>query len=695
MPRPGRAVARAGGATPREPNSVPQAGAADQAGGSAVGAAADLRAPEPAPAAAPQPGAQTRPAPAASGPTAEANSPRDPSPALLPGQASPATRTSPAADAASPREPSPALLPGQASPAARTSPAADAASPREPSPALLPGQASPAARTSPAADAASPRQTAAPSGLADAAPASADVRPDARGGLRLLPAMLLAIAGGLALAAAFPPVGFWPLAAVGPGLLVVSLWRRSLRGSFAVGLGFGLAFFVPLLSWLINVAWYAWGALAVAEAVIFALFAIGQRLMLRLRAWPVAVACWWVAVEAFRDRWPYAFPWGRLSMSQAQAPTVRWVAYGGPPLLTFLVALAGTTLAWLLLAPRQAPRSVASRAVPAAVGRRVVPGLALAAAAGLALAGAALPAGQWGPGSPTAEVAAVQGNVPRAGTFAKQAQEATVTGNHAAATKQLAAQVRAGSRAAPDLVIWPENSTDIDPSLDPVTYATIAGAVSAIGRPVLVGAVLDNPRRNTGELWLPGRGPVAIYAKRQLVPFGEYIPFRGIISSFSSLPSLQPVDFTPGHRAVVFRVGKIRLGDVICYEVGFDNLVSSEVTAGANLLTEQTNDADFELDGQLGETLQQLAMARIRAIEFDRAMIVSGTTGVSAIIAPDGSLIVHTRTWQRAVLEARVPLLSGSTLAERVGEVPEIVFSALALAALAWAVAAAARQRRT
>jgi apolipoprotein N-acyltransferase len=547
----------------------------------------------------------------------------------------------------------------------------------------------------------------------DPAAEPAPGRPDTRGGLPLLPAMLVAIAGGLALAAAFPPAGFWPLAVAGPGLLVVSLWRRSLRGSFAVGLGFGLAFFVPLLSWLINVAWYAWGALAVAEAVIFALFAIGQRLMLRLRAWPAAVACWWVAVEAFRDRWPYAFPWGRLSMSQAQAPTVRWVAYGGPPLLTFLVALAGTTLAWLLLAPRRTPRSVASRrtprsvasrsmaprmplpsALPAAIARRVVPALAFAAAAGVALAGAALPAGQWGASSPTAEVAAVQGNVPRAGTFAKQVQETIVTENHAAATEQFAAQVMAGSRPAPDLVIWPENSTDLDPGRNPYVYATIAGAVGVINRPVLVGAVLDNPRRNTGELWLPGRGPVAIYVKRQLVPFGEYIPFRGLISSFSSLPSLQPVDFTPGRRAVVFRVGKIRLGDVICYEVGFDNLVSSEVSAGANLLTEQTNDADFELDGQLGETLQQLAMARIRAIEFDRAMIVSGTTGVSAIIAPDGTLIARTRTWQRAVLEARVPLLSGSTLAERAGEAPEIVFSALALAALAWAIAAAVMARR-
>jgi apolipoprotein N-acyltransferase len=528
--------------------------------------------------------------------------------------------------------------------------------------------------------------TAATAGLG--APAAAGQAPDAarrpgsgggqpaRPALPTLPALLVAIVGGLALVAAFPPAGIWPLAAVGPALLVIALWRRSLRGSFLVGLAFGLAFFVPLLSWLINVAWYAWAALAIAEAVVFALFAIGQRLMLRLPGWPVAVACWWVGAEAFRDRWPYAFPWGRLAMSQAQAPTVRWVAIAGPPLLTFLLALAGATLAWLVLA------------------RRAVPAIAFAAAAGLALAGGLLPSGQPAAGVPTAEVAAVQGNVPHSRTLAKQLAETIVTANHAAATEQLAAQVKAGSRPSPDVVIWPEDSAENDPGTDPYEYATIADAVAAIHRPVLVGAVLENPLRNAGQLWLPGRGPVAIYVKRQLVPFGEYIPFRGLISSFSSLPSLQPVDFTAGHRAVVFRIGKVRLGDVICYEVGFDNLVSSEVTAGANLLTEQTNDADFELDGQLGETLQQLAMARIAAIEFDRSMVVAGTTGVSAIIAPDGALISQSRTWQRAVLEERVPLLSNATLAERLGEWPEIVFSALAVAALAAGAAAAIAERR-
>ncbi len=162
-------------------------------------------------------------------------------------------------------------------------------------------------------------------------------------------ALLISVAGGLAVYASFPPIDIWPLAAVGPALLVVALAGRSLRASFCCGLVFGLALFVPLLSWLINVAWYAWFSLAVAETVIFAILVIAQRLLLRLPFWPVFVAAWWVAAEALRDRWPFAFPWGRLAMSQSVAPDVRWVAVGGVPLLSFLVALVGAMLARAVL----------------------------------------------------------------------------------------------------------------------------------------------------------------------------------------------------------------------------------------------------------------------------------------------------------------------------------------------------------
>jgi apolipoprotein N-acyltransferase len=242
-------------------------------------------------------------------------------------------------------------------------------------------------------------------------------------------------------------------------------------------------------------------------------------------------------------------------------------------------------------------------------------------------------------------------------------------------------------------VVWPENATSLDPREYPALYTEIAGAVDTIGTPVLVGEVLDNPRRNVGQLWTPGAGPGPIYVKRQLVPFGEYIPFRSFISSFSSLPSLQPIDFTPGQQPVVFGIGPIRLGDVICYEVGFDDLVRSEVTAGANLLALQSNDADFELDGQLGETEQQTAMARLRAIESDRAVVYASTTGESTIIAPDGAVIERSGVWRQAILDARVPLVSYRTLADRVGSWPEYLLVLATAAALGWAVTLRLRRR--
>jgi apolipoprotein N-acyltransferase len=504
------------------------------------------------------------------------------------------------------------------------------------------------------------------------------------GGFRTRWALLIAIAGGLALYASFPPIDAWPLAVLGPALLVIALTGRSLRASFGCALAFGLAQFVPLLSWLVNEAWYAWAALAGAEAVIFALLAIGQRLLLRLPYWPVAVAGWWVLAEGVRDRWPYAFPWGRLAMSQSVAPDVRWVAFGGAPLLTFLVALTGTMLA----------RGILAWLTPGAAGRSRVAAVAAAVVtAGLVLAGGLLPADPTG-GAPTAQVAAIQGNVPRARNLPQQLSASQVTQNHVAATQKLAAEVKAGLRPAPDLVIWPENATDLDPFQNPGVYAELSAAVAAIGKPILVGEVLNDPRRNVGQLWVPGRGPTTVYVKRELVPFGEYIPFRGIISSFSSLPSLQPIDFTAGRKPVVFDVGGIKLGDVICYEVAFDHLVRSEVTAGANLLTVQSNDADFEIDGQLGETRQQTAMARIRAVESDRALVYASTTGESTIIAPDGSLIAHSGVWQQAILDARVPLVSYRTLASRVGAWPEYLIILLTVLALAWAVVRATRRGR-
>jgi apolipoprotein N-acyltransferase len=531
--------------------------------------------------------------------------------------------------------------------------------------------------------------------------APADAGAATRPPLRLHWALLIALAAGLLLAAAFPPYGLWPFAFISPGLLVVALHGRSLRSAFSVGLIFGLAFNFPLVAWVINLAWFAWVGLAVASALIFAVFAVAQRLLLNLRWWPLAVAGWWVAAEAFRDRWPWGgFPWGRLAMSQAGVPTQGWAAIAGPPVLTFMVALVGASLGWLLLSAFgwDGPHSwrITRFSRGSARRRLLAPALALIGSAGLAVLPGVLPLDPVPANASTATVAAIQGNVPRARSLSGQLNaDWVVTLNHVAATDKLAAKVAAGKAPKPDLVIWPENSTDIDPMVYPPVYQEIASASAAIGRPILVGAVLQNPELNAGLLWLPGKGPTTIYAKRRLVPFGEYIPFRSLVSKITSLTQLQGIPFVPGHKTVIFDVGQIRLGDIICYEVGFDDLVRSEVAAGANLLSMQSNDATFEREGPItAESGQQLAMARIRAVEFDRAVVVASTTGYSAIVAPDGRLISRSDMWTQAELEARVPLLTYNTLAERLGAWPEWAIVAATTLALCLAIGQANTARR-
>jgi apolipoprotein N-acyltransferase len=356
------------------------------------------------------------------------------------------------------------------------------------------------------------------------------------------------------------------------------------------------------------------------------------------------------------------------------------VAVGGVPAATFVVALVGSTLLWV------AVEGKTLRLKGTLAGATVV-----VAACGVLLIPRTSSSG-------SSVMAVVQGDVPHTRQLADMLRATTVTDNHAALTRTLAAEVRAGRRGRPDVVVWPENSTDVDPADSPQVYAAISDAVGAVGRPVLVGAVLDAPHDhvyNAGQLWLPGRGPVETYVKRTLVPFGEYVPWRSLLAPHINLLSLVPHDFTPGTRPVVFPIGRTRLGDVICYEIAFDQLVRSDVRAGANVLVEQTNDATYERDGQTGETEQQLQMARLRAIEHHRTVLVASTSGVSAVIAPDGTVRARTGLWQPALLDVTVPLQSDITLADRVGAWPEAGICALTIGALLTACATRLRRRRS
>jgi apolipoprotein N-acyltransferase len=494
----------------------------------------------------------------------------------------------------------------------------------------------------------------------------------------------VAAASGLLLYLAFPPVGRWWLAPVGVALLVACCRGTQARTAAWLGLLHGLALFVPLVEWAATIAGLpALLALALLQALFFAPLGAALPAVTRLPGWPVWIGALWVTEEALRGRLPFGgFTWGRLAFSQGDSPLTPLAALGGAPLVTFAAALLGGTLAWAALAAVPHARDARGR------GRRVTAALTAAALA-LVLAGSALaPVADAGAG-PTTTVAVVQGNVPRLG-LGFNAQRAAVLENHVEATRQLAADVRAGRLPQPDLVVWPENASDIDPLVDDEARAVIDAAVKDVGVPTLVGAVLQGPGdkvSNAGIVWDPQTGPGERYVKRHPVPFGEYIPYRALVRRITDRVDLVPRDFAAGEEPGVLALGPAVIGDVICFEVAYDDLVRDVVTGGGRLLVVQTNNATF---GHSAESAQQLAMGRLRAVEHGRAVLVAATSGISAVIAADGELTRRTSIFSQDVLVADVPLRSALTPATRLGALPELL---LALVGAAAVVAGAALVR--
>ncbi|WP_058047710.1 apolipoprotein N-acyltransferase [Streptomyces roseifaciens] len=497
-----------------------------------------------------------------------------------------------------------------------------------------------------------------------------------------------AVLAGVALALSFPPYDVWPLSVVAVAALALLTRGRTARQAAWTGFAFALPFFFVLLRWLHVVGYDAVFGLSLVEALFVAVLGAALALVSRLPAWPLWGACLWVAQELARDRLPFGgFPWGRLAFANTGSPFTPLAALGGAPLVTFAVALSGGLLAYAAAALWRLRRA-GTRTVRAAL-----PGVeALALAAALLLAGYAVPV-------PTkaddeVKVALVQGNVQHAG-MDFLGRPMMILDNHAEATLQLARDVKAGKVPRPDLVIWPENSSDLDPFQYPQAYDRIDQAVKAMGVPVLVGALVDHPGRsgyidNKGIVWDPKTGPGASYAKQHPVPFGEYVPFRSALSKVITRLQRVQRDFYPGDHTGVMQVGPARLGDVICFEVAYDEIVRDTVKDGARALVVQTNNATY---GRTGQPDQQLAMSRLRAVEHGRAVVTAATSGISAVVAPDGTVQQRSEEFTRDVISATIPLRDGTTVADRVGAGPEWALAMVGLLSCAAALLIGRRVR--
>ncbi|HJQ86770.1 MAG TPA: apolipoprotein N-acyltransferase [Propionibacteriaceae bacterium] len=518
--------------------------------------------------------------------------------------------------------------------------------------------------------------------------------------ISMLPRFAVVLVAGAALGLSWQPYGFWPLLLV--AIPAFTLGVRGVRPAAALGLGylFGLTMLLFAVSWLHVLGTWIAALLIIFMALFFGLLGLTVTLVSGLRWWPLATACCWVLIEYAYSRIPFGgFGWTRIAYAAVDTPLAGFFPIIGVAGVSFAVALIGQLIAWAILTQWSARRGR-----PA--GRRQLL-IAAALTVGLGLLGSALRLYQVEPEAGSASsvrVGIVQGNIPGRGIEA-MGRARSVTNNHLSETIQLMTKARLGEVPEPDFVLWPENSTDIDPTVDPLTKLTVQAAADVADRPILVGAVMQGPgddERQTAALWWdPERGVLARYDKQNLVPFGEWIPFRAQLLPL--IPLLQQVGAQsiagtrPGVLDVAVAGRPIKIGDVICFELAYDQTLYGSLIGGAQVMMVQSNNATY---GGTGQIEQQFAITRARAMESRREIAVATTNSVSGFITRDGAVVARTQEFTAQSMVVDMPLRSALTPAVRVAPWLERSLALLAIlaclaAALGWRAAVLKRSEQT
>jgi apolipoprotein N-acyltransferase len=507
--------------------------------------------------------------------------------------------------------------------------------------------------------------------------------------------VVVVLLAGVAMGLSWQPYGLWPLLLI--GLPAFTLAVRGIRPLAAAGLGylFGVAMLTLAISWVHVLGSWIAVVLIVFMSLYFGLLGLMVNLVGRLPLWPLAAACCWVFVEYAYSRFPFGgFGWTRIAYATVDTPLAGFFPIVGVVGVSFAVALVGQLIAWAVLALRAAS--------PGRLQRRARVLLAGVAVLSIGLLGSALRLYQVEPAATPAgsvRVGIVQGNIPGRGIEA-MGRARSVTNNHLSETIHLMTKVRLGQEPEPDFLLWPENSTDIDPTIDPLTRQTVHAAAEVADRPILVGAVMQGPgvdERQTAALWWdPDRGVLARYDKQNLVPFGEWIPFRAELLPL--IPLLQEVgaQSIPGTHPGVLDVAAggrpIKVGDVICFELAYDQTIYGSLIGGAQVMMVQSNNATY---GGTGQIEQQFAITRARAMESRREIAVATTNSVSGFINRDGSVAIRTQEFTAQSMVVEMPLRSALTPAIRVAPWLERGLALVAVLACLAAIPAGIRQSRT
>ncbi|WP_309711443.1 apolipoprotein N-acyltransferase [Armatimonas sp.] len=425
---------------------------------------------------------------------------------------------------------------------------------------------------------------------------------------------VLALLTGVLLALAFPPAGLWPLAWVVPGLLYTLLTESKPKFTSLSAYLFGVALYLIGAQWVRALAVPLWLLLPLFPTPIFALYGLANGLLLpRLRTLvrPVAFALLWALFEWLRGLGTYAAPWFSLASAHTHPtalPLLQSVSFLGTPGFAFVVAL---TSALLMEGLRRRQKTYA---------------FALLLPLSLLLFRAPKPPSQ----STTLHLALIQ---------AGHANE-SATDDYIALSRQAALR-------HPELIVWPEGAA---------TEATISLVqLSALARelktPLLVGFYADgtNNRPENLAILFDGTGKESgRYSKQRLAPFGEVYPFQHALQPIYASFGIHHDSYRHGERPGVLTLptGQ-RIGIGICFESAFPWVATKNTQAGAQIMLFLTSDQAF---GQSAALPQHRDLAIVRAIENRRPVAQVATTGITTLIAADGTVQAALAPGKRGIL---------------------------------------------
>lgn len=489
----------------------------------------------------------------------------------------------------------------------------------------------------------------------------------------------LGLLGGLAALYAFPTENLWIFGLLVPLLTISAVLGAGFWTATLIGFLAGLTFYISHIEWIsLYLGPVPLIALATLQALFFApalgIIAVVYR-RLRVKKMPIWVislsfASIWTLREWISTNFPYGgFPWSRLSMTAAYSPFANWVFWGGLSLLTFVMAFLA---AWVALIIRDSRKLKLRKLFPLAIVASFF--IAIPVFTPLNIATTEQKA---------ITVAAVQGNA-KAGLFSREPQGAILQNHLDATYDSLDGEVI-------DLLVWPENASDIDPLRDANARKQIEELATAIGAPFVFGTITARGSEvfNTTILWEPGVGPRDYYDKKRPVPFAEYVPDRPFWRALApELIDMVPRGFSFGTRDGIYEIDNYLAGTLICFEIAEDDIPRELAQAGAGIILSQTNNADF---GYSDETWQQSAIAKLRAIETGRTVVNISTVGHSAIYNYDGTVLDELEWYTADAMVKQVAIRSGITPAVALGGWFDLLNALLAISAISYAVTARSR----